>query len=202
MRALQFAGAALALTCHISIAQVPASATPYRADLTRTARAMWGMDAPIATFAAQIHQESSWRPGVVSYAGAQGMAQFMPATADWIAQAYPALSARQPFNPGWALRALVTYDLHLWKRVKAATRCDRMAKTLSAYNGGLGWVYRDEAVARRDGLDALRWWNAVETVNAGRSAANWRQNRGYSHRILRTLEPAYMRAGWGQGSCT
>lgn len=30
----------------------------YRRDLTRSARLVWGLDAPVATMAAQIHQES------------------------------------------------------------------------------------------------------------------------------------------------
>ncbi|WZB64465.1 lytic transglycosylase domain-containing protein [Achromobacter xylosoxidans] len=47
------------------------------------------MDAPVSTFAAQIHQESAWRPGAVSAVGAQGMAQFMPATSSWIAGLSP-----------------------------------------------------------------------------------------------------------------
>ncbi|MDO5940623.1 lytic transglycosylase domain-containing protein [Burkholderia cepacia] len=202
MRALRFVCLALVLVSLTAAAQVPTAAAQYRADLTRAARATWGLDAPIATFAGQLHQESGWRPGAVSYVGAQGMAQFMPSTADWIARAYPALADKQPFNPGWSLRALVTYDQHLWQRVKATTSCDRMAKALSAYNGGLGWVYRDEATAHRAGRDMQRWFGAVEAVNAGRSDANWRENRAYPRRILRTLEPIYVRAGWGNGSCT
>ncbi|MHA6913016.1 transglycosylase SLT domain-containing protein [Ralstonia pseudosolanacearum] len=202
MHALRLALLALVLVCQAAMAQVPTAAMQYRADLTRTARAMWGLDAPIATFAGQFHQESGWRPGAVSHVGAQGLAQFMPETAKWIAQAYPALADQQPFNPAWSLRALVTYDRHLWQRVKAATPCDRMAKALSAYNGGLGWVYRDETATRRAGKDAQHWFGVVETVNAGRTDANWRENRAYPRRILRALEPIYVRAGWGNGSCT
>ncbi|MDW9328117.1 transglycosylase SLT domain-containing protein, partial [Escherichia coli] len=66
---------------------------------------------------AQLHQESGWRPDAVSPAGAQGLAQFMPATADWISQLMPGLNSREPFNPAWAIRALVSYDRWLWQRV-------------------------------------------------------------------------------------
>jgi soluble lytic murein transglycosylase-like protein len=66
------------------------------------------------TFAAQLHQESGWRPDAVSPVGAQGLAQFMPATADWISQLMPGLNSREPFNPAWAIRALVSYDRWLW----------------------------------------------------------------------------------------
>ncbi|MDG3784759.1 lytic transglycosylase domain-containing protein, partial [Pseudomonas aeruginosa] len=56
------------------------------------------------------------------------MAQFMPGTAEWIAGLYPAaLGTNQPFNPGWALRALVTYDRWLYDRNQASSECDRWA---------------------------------------------------------------------------
>lgn len=184
-----------------AFAQIPLGALKHRAELTRNARAIWGMDAPVATFAAQIHQESRWRPDAVSLVGAQGVAQFMPATADWIAKAYPALAERAPFNPGWGLRALVTYDRHLWERVKAATSCDRMAMALSSYNGGLRWVGRDQQLAVSQGADGTRWFEQIERFNAGRSAAAFRENRGYPRLILFTFEPRYSAAGWGQGSC-
>lgn len=182
-------------------ADIPQGALKHRADLTRNARAVWGLDAPVATFAGQVHQESRWRPEAISPVGAQGIAQFMPATADWIAEAYPALADQQPFNPAWGLRALVTYDRHLWERIKASTPCDRMAMTLSAYNGGLGWVWRDQKLAAAQGADSARWFDQVERFNAGRHAAAFRENRGYPRLILLTFAPRYAAAGWGQGSC-
>lgn len=86
-------------------AQVPQDALRYRALLVRTAHAAWGLDAPVAVFAAQVHQESAWRPDAVSHVGAQGLAQFMPATTRWIASQSPELAAQEPYNPTWALRA-------------------------------------------------------------------------------------------------
>ena len=181
---------------------IPKAALQYRSELTRNARVVWGLNAPVASFAAQVHQESAWRPGAVSKVGAAGLAQFMPATSTWISGLYPELATNEPFNPSWALRALVNYDAWLHARVKASNPCNRMAFTLSAYNGGLGWVNRDKTLASGKGLDPLVWFDSVERVNAGRSAANWRENRGYPKRILQTLEPAYVAAGWGQGMCT
>lgn len=183
---------------------VPRRAWKHRPDLMRAGHAFWGPDAPTATFAAQVHAESRWRAGALSPAGAEGMAQFMPATARWIAGQYPHLAreaGQGPYNPGWALRALVTYDRHLWDRVEADNPCDRMAKTLAAYNGGLGWVRRDEALARQRGLDDGLWFDAAETVNAGRSASAKRENRAYPRTILLRLEPLYIRAGFGGGMC-
>ncbi len=173
-------------------AQPPQAALQYRDDVIRNARLEWGLSAPVADFAAQLHQESGWRPDVVSPAGAQGLAQFMPATADWISQLIPMLSNREPFNPAWAIRALVSYDRWLWQRVSAANDCERMAMTLSGYNGGLGWVQRDRRLASQKGLDSTRWFGHVATVNAGRNAASWRENRHYPQRILRELAPRYL----------
>ncbi|EFQ9239836.1 transglycosylase SLT domain-containing protein [Salmonella enterica] len=180
-------------------AEPPTAALKYRSDVIRSARVDWGLNAPVADFAAQLHQESGWNPAARSPVGAQGLAQFMPSTADWIAGLMPHLATREPYNPGWAIRALVSYDRWLWNRVAVPDGCERMAMTLSAYNGGLGWVNRDRRLARARGLDDARWFNSVETVNAGRSVANWRENRHYPQRILHTLAPRYL--SWGGSNC-
>lgn len=183
--------------------QMPRDAEQYRRTLIRVAHAEWGLDAPIATLAAQVHQESAWRSTVRSPAGAQGLAQFMPSTADWMAEIYPASLGPepQPYNPGWALRAMVVYDLWLYERNQAASDCHRWAFVLSAYNGGLGWVNRDRRTASAKGADQLAWFDSVERFNSGRSAANFRENRHYPRAILLRWEPMYAAAGWGQGVC-
>jgi soluble lytic murein transglycosylase-like protein len=178
---------------------VPHQAAIYRNDLVRNARLVWGLNAPIATFAAQVHQESGWNARAVSRVGAKGLAQFMPATADWIGGIDPALVERQPDNPVWALRALAIYDRWLWDRIQAETACDRMAMVLSSYNGGLGWLLKDKALAATNASNRSRWWGHVERFNAGRSLAAWTENRGYPRRILTVLEPRY--AAWGARSC-
>ena len=183
-------------------AEIPLAARQYRAELIRNARAVWGLNAPVATFAAQIHQESGWRANAISQVGAQGLTQFMPATAKWIGELYPqSLGSAQPFNPSWSIRALVRYDRWLFDRIAADNLCERLAFTLSAYNGGLSWVNRDKQLATRKGLDQMFWFQSVATVNSGRSAANWRENRGYPQRILKRYEPQYVKAHWGAGGC-
>lgn len=182
-------------------AAVPLVAEHYQALLTRTAHAEGGLSAPVSTFAAQIQQESGWNPHAQSGVGAKGMAQFMPGTADFVERLNTHLAGADVYNPGWALRALVVYDLWLLARVQGGSLCDRWAMTLAAYNGGLGWVYRDQALAASRGFNKLVWWGAVATVNAGRSKASFRQNRDYPHRILIVYEPQYVAAGWGAGVC-
>ncbi len=180
---------------------IPRAAEIHKRTLIRTAHAGWGLDAPIATFAAQVHQESRWRPDVTSPAGAQGLAQFMPATAQWMSDIYPAtLGPAEPYNPGWAMRAMVAYDQWLYQRVRAINECHRWAMTLAAYNGGLGWVFRDRDMALASGASQLVWFDEIEPFNAGRSGANFRENRHYVRIILLRWEPLY--SHWGAGVCT
>ena len=177
-------------------AQVPQAAQAYRADLVRTARMVWGMDAPVAVFAAQVHQESAWRPDAVSRVGAAGLAQFMPATARWIGDLDPQLRTARPFNPGWALRALVVYDLHLYQLAPARyAPQERMWVALRGYNGGMGhW----QAEARSTGLrEPTREQVDAACGRAKRAPVHCRENLDYPHRILLVLQPRY--ATWGPG---
>ena len=173
---------------------VPRAALPYRADLIRTARSVWGMDAPIAAFAAQIAQESGWRADVVSRVGAQGLSQFMPATTKWIAGLDAELRDAQPFNPAWAMRAMVVYDQWLYQRAPAhyAPR-DRMWVSLRGYNGGLG--HWQQEAARTGVAQPTREQVDAACGKARRAAAHCPENLGYPHRILDVLQPVY--ASWG-----
>lgn len=183
-------------------AEVPAAAEKWKRELTRQSRLAWGLDAPVSTIAAQIETESNFRPNAVSHAGAKGLAQFIPATSDWISGAYPALSENDPFNPIWALRAVATYDKYLWDRVLLyATDCDRAAFSLSGYNGGEGARDREVDLCLRSGsCDPDRWWDNVERFR-WRAPQFFTENRNYVRRILRVREPNYIAAGWGRGLC-
>ena len=185
-----------ALLPPLAYAQVPQAAQQHRALLVRTAHAAWGLDAPVAVFAAQVHQESAWRPDAVSHVGAQGLAQFMPATTRWIAGQSPELAAQQPFSPAWALRALVTYDRWLYDRTPAHyPPRDRMWVALRAYNGGLGHWQREAAST---GLaQPTRAQVDAACGKARRAAVHCTENLGYPHRILVVLQPRY--AAWGPG---
>ena len=196
------AAAGLVLVCALLAlalpvqAQVPQAAQQYRALLVRTAHAVWGLDAPVAVFAAQVHQESAWRADAVSRVGAQGLAQVMPATATWIAGVDPALAARQPFSPAWALRALVTYDRWLYERTPARyAPKDRMWVALRGYNGGLGH-WQAEAAASGAARPTRVQVDAA-CGRAKRAPVHCRENLDYPHRILVVIQPRY--AAWGPG---
>ena len=194
---LVFVLLALAQLVLVAHAQVPAQAARYRAELVRAAHTQWGLDAPVAALAAQVHQESGWRPDAVSHVGARGMAQFMPATATWwCALNGLGAAACQPHNPTWALRALVGYDKYLFDRtpVRYGER-DRMWVALRSYNGGLGHWQKEAAVSgtaqpSRSQVDAA-------CGKARRAAVHCKENLGYPHHILVVLQPRY--AAWGPG---
>lgn len=185
----------LALVSAANAQGIPRDAQRHQATLKREAQRVWGLEAPVATFAAQIHQESRWREDARSPVGAVGLAQFMPATSNWIGGLYASLGDRAPTNPTWAIRALVTYDKWLADRVKSVNGCEQMAFALSAYNGGLGWVYKRQKLSPEPG----RCFGATCDINPGVTPASQRENAHYPEVILRRYEPLY--AGWGAGSC-
>lgn len=204
MRRILLIGLALgALMPTIALAEIPGVAERYQRDLTRIAQAEWGLDAPVAMFAGQIHQESRWKFDARSPVGAQGLGQVMPSTAAWLAETFPkVLGKNEPYNPTWSMQALVSYDYWLASRITAADSCEQAAMILSSYNGGLGWLIRDRKLASAKGADKLTWFDSVERFNAGRSAAAFKENRAYPRLILRQWELIYIQAGWGKGRCS
>ena len=165
--------------------------------LVRTANSIWGLGAPVAVFAAQVHQESAWKPEAVSRVGARGLGQFMPATASWWCELNKLAPADcQPHNTTWALRALVGYDKYLYDRTPTHYGAyDRMWVALRGYNGGLGH-WQAEAAASGAAQPTLAQVDAA-CGKARRAAVHCRENLGYPHRILVVIQPRY--AAWGPG---
>ena len=215
IRAFRFwSGFVLALAVLMAVSAVstiafadslPQGAYAHQQIQRQQAQSVWGLNAPISTLAAQVHQESGWNCNAVSPVGALGCTQFMPATANDIARRYPAdLHPVNPRNPRWAYRAQAQYMKSLYEgrgARGAVNRCEQMAFALSAYNGGEGWVIRDRALADRQALPYGRFFGAAQRVNAGRAPAYKRENAEYPQRILLKVEPRYVRAGFGAGSC-
>lgn len=184
----------MAVLCATSAqAQTPPAASKYRAQLVRAAHTQWGLDAPIAALAAQVHQESAWRPEAVSRVGARGLAQFMPGTATWWCNLNGTPDEQcQPNNPAWALRALVGYDKYLHDRAPARfSAYDRMWVALRAYNGGLGHWQAEAKQATGTSRQAVD----QACGRAKRHPSHCPENLGYPARILGMLQPLY--ASWG-----
>ena len=180
--------------------RIPESSALYRLKLERVTVAQFGLDPPVARLAAQIHQESHWQPDAES-PYAQGLAQFTPPTAEWLPNVCPGVGPPDPWDTDWSLRAIACYDRWLYDRVTAASECDRWAFTLSAYNGGIGWIRRDRNRASAGGADPARWFGHTDAHSA-RAGWAFRENRAYVSRILKRIEPAYLAAGWpGSAAC-
>lgn len=122
---------------------IPAASAKYRATVIREAHAQGGLNAPVAMFAGQLTQESRFNPTAHSGAGAQGLAQFMPATAQWLTTVAPKdFPTADSLDPQWSIRALIFYDYWLYARCPqyVTTGENRWASALASYNGGLGYV--------------------------------------------------------------
>lgn len=181
--------------CLLAIAAPPPAALKYRAQLTREAQFLYGLSAPIPMFAAQVEQESGWRPGITAWDNGRGLAQFMDPTADTIVRLYPELQAPQPYNAAWALRALVRYDQWLWRQVKGDTVCDHWAGAIKGYNAGVGYVRQAQGKSNQPGV----WFGATEFVPTRQSAKNFEYSRLYPRWILLKRQRNYV--GWGAYTC-
>ena len=104
------------------------------------------------------------------------------------------------FDARRQLVALVVYDRNLWRSVPAAaTDDDRLAFTLSAYNGGLGGLIKDRRLcAGEPACDPGRWWGHVErhsfrarTAVDGYAKSFYEINRGYVRDVMRVRSRRY-----------
>lgn len=181
---------------------VPSASARYRLQIDHVVADIFGAEGSPARLAAQIHQESLWRENAQSHVGAQGMAQFMPATGRWLAEQFPDAGPYDPWDPEWSLRAAALYDRYLLARNTGDTPCANWAFALSAYNGGERALRREQQSARTAQRNDGLWFDHVAEQRS-RSLNAWRENRAYVTRILHVLEPTYIAAGWdGQAVCT
>ena len=129
------------------------ASTTFDADLLEAARAH---DLPHQFFARLIWQESRFKPYAVSPAGAQGIAQFMPGTAQWRGLA-------DPFNPAEALNESARWLGELRRQF------GNLGLAAAAYNAGPGRVSRWLA-GRSDLPNETRSYVKIIT---GESAERW-----------------------------
>lgn len=106
-----------------------------------------GSDAPVHYFMGQVEQESRCIEGITAFDGGMGLGQFMPGTAEWIQARESALkefgTAPQPYNPRWAVRALILYDRWLYREAD----CEGWYYAFRSYNGGLGNLNKEIRLA-------------------------------------------------------
>ena len=140
---------------------LPGECVPWQAVFVSTAGARW------IDRAAQVQAESNFDTAATSYCGAQGPAQFMPAT--WREWSRPGESPR---DPAAALRAQHRFMLYLEARVGG-----ELDPALGAYNAGLGSVLKAQRLALALGMvDSAAWLRTLPRVTGTAHAG---ETRGY-----------------------
>lgn len=186
------------LSVYANAFEAPQNAYKYKRLLIKEVRAEHGLNGPVALHAGLIHQESRWNPSAKSPVGASGLAQFMPATADWMGQIDRRLVGSKTLDPQWSIRAMVVYTSWLNDRFKGYDKCQKWAFSLSGYNGGIGWVWKDQKLAESAGDDDKVWFDSVEKYS-DRSDAAFKENRHYVDVIINKWQPKYFNNGFNQG---
>jgi len=177
---------------------IPENAIAYKRMLVREVRAEHGLNGPVALHAALIHQESRWNPLAKSPVGASGLAQFMPATADWMGEIDRRLVGSKTIDPRWSIRAMSVYTKWLNNRFNGYNECQKWAFSLSGYNGGIGWVWKDQKLTEAAGEDKKKWFDNVEKYSE-RSTSAFNENRHYVNIILNNFQEKYYNNGFKSG---
>lgn len=207
-----------------ALASVPPKAKAYLPALVAYQRQLWPA-APFPSFlAGQIEQETCismthskcWSPraelktkrengiglGQATRAyNADGSVKFD--TIGDLRRLHPELSGwswKQRYNAAYQLKGLILMDRDLWHRVKAAeSDSERLAFTLSAYNGGMGGVLQDRRLcANTPGCNPNRWKGHVERTSlkarkatSGYGKSFFEINREYVSNILEVRRQKY-----------
>jgi len=110
--------------------------------------------------AAQCYQESTFDPEATSWAGAKGLMQIMPGTADHLG-----LPRGQMYDPEQNIAAASRYLAELERAFSdIADRNERINFVLASYNGGSHHVRDAMSLCRRDGRNQHRWRDVVAYV--------------------------------------
>lgn len=163
----------------------------YKPMLVREAQAVHGINAPAPMFLGQIRQESGCRADITAWDNGRGLAQFMDGTSTQATALFPELGPPDPYNPRWAIRALVRYDKWIYARVKGRDVCQRWGAALKGYNAGPGYVMQAQAKSPDPGT----WFGVTEFVPTRQSAQNFEYSRTYPHKILFKHQPLYAPIG-------
>lgn len=116
--------------------------------------------APVARWdwrllAAQCYQESTFDPRARSWAGAAGLMQIMPSTADHLG-----LPRTDIYNPEQNIAAASRYIAQLASKFSDVSNpSERIKFVLASYNGGAHHVRDAMALARKHGLSPYIWAN-------------------------------------------
>ncbi len=215
---------ATCLCTQLGAAVIPPGAVQYAPLLVKEQRSLWPT-APTPSFlAGQIEQESCislthskcWNPRAelkTSRENGIGFGQFTRAynangsirfdTISNLAKQYQELRGwtwDRRYDPAYQLRAIVLMDRGIFLRQRgAATEQDRLAFTLSAYNGGEGGLLQDRRLCgNTKGCDPAIWFGNVEktslkskTPKSGYGQSFFKINRDYVQNVVNVRRHKY-----------
>lgn len=128
--------------------------SPYDSIIVRYARE-YGFDWRL--IAAQMYEESRFDPEARSFAGAVGLMQVLPSTAE-------VMGIDSLEDPANAVHAGVRHLDGLYRRLDIADDTERLWFALAAYNAGSGHVLDARRLAGRLGRNADVWFGDVSEV--------------------------------------
>jgi membrane-bound lytic murein transglycosylase F len=107
-------------------------------------------------FSAIVYQESKFKDGLESWAGAYGLMQFMPS----VGPVYGVYPDSPPIVQLRGGMKKIQRNYNDWKEIPDSTQ--RMKFTLATYNAGLGHIKDAQRLAKKHGKDPLIWDDNVE----------------------------------------
>lgn len=133
--------------------------------------------------ASQVYQESKFNPESSSWAGAEGLMQIMPKTAN-------AYGITDRSDPEQSLAAATKYLLTVWKRFdEIPDSVQRIKFALAAYNCGYGHVKDAQHLATLEGVKADVWDGNIEEMILKLSYEENYEKPGVKYGYVRGIEP-------------
>ena len=134
-------------------------------------------------FAAMVFQESKFMPDLESWAGAKGLMQLMPRTAE-------RFGVNDRTDPAQSIRGGTEILELLWDRFEdIPDSIQRIKFTMASYNCGYGHVVDARTLALEEGLDMYRWDNNVEETILKLSYPEYYNKPSIKYGYVRGVEP-------------
>jgi len=133
-------------------------------------------------FKALVKQESRFDPNAVSYVGAAGLTQLMPATARELG-----MSPDERFVPALAINGGVRYLRKTWnvwgaEKDGEAGNWERTRFACGSYNAGVGNILKGQRQAKKMGWPTDQWASIDKALRQVHS--HWRETTTYVRRIF------------------
>ena len=125
---------------------------------------------------AQMYQESGFDPQTVSYAGARGLLQIMPRTAEELG-----VEPERLAEPEVGIDAGVRYLAWVRERFPDLPPGEQLWFALAGYNAGPGHVRDGRRLARQLGLDGSLWFGNVEEAMLRLSDPQYASRAAYGY---------------------